>query len=180
MNSPSVSRLSPIEGVRYIKETPHRDDRGIFYECARTEKLGIPPVVQINCSYSVSRVIRGLHMMTKNPQGKLITVTQGRIQDVFLDLRKGSATFGKFDSAILEAGKGESLYLPPGIAHGFAVLSVMATMIYGCTSPYDPEFDSGIRYDDLDLQIPWLVEDPVVSAKDRALPSLNEFLYQMQ
>lgn len=167
-----------LPGVLLIEPVVHHDARGCFYEsyqAGRFAQHGLPTRwAQDNLSRSYAGVLRGLHFQTRGPQGKLITATRGRIYDVAVDVRSGSPTFGEWVSVVLDEAEPRSLYVPPGFAHGFCVLSEIAEVAYKCTTPYDAASDTGVRWDDPDLGIPWPVTDPILSEKDRALPRLAE------
>lgn len=168
-----------IPGVQLLEPHVHRDERGYFAELWRAHqfgpKTGAPGFVQANQSSSQRNVLRGLHLQSPHGQGKLIQVLQGRIFDVAVDVRRGSPTFGQHLSLELDAGELRQLYLPPGIAHGFLVLSERAHIQYLCTEYYRPECEIGLAWDDPDLGIAWPLADaaPVLSEKDRRWPRLN-------
>lgn len=150
------------------------DERGFFFESfnARTfaEVTGVQrEFVQDNHSRSQRGVLRGLHYQVKQPQGKLVRVTQGEVFDVVVDLRRSSATFGSWAGIILSAENKRQLWVPEGFAHGFLVLSESAEFLYKTTDYYAPEHERCIRWDDPDLAIDWpITEAPQLSAKDQA------------
>ena len=160
-----------IPGVIVIEPDVHRDARGFFLETFHAAKYGaagIPEAfVQDNHSSSVRNTLRGLHMQVKNPQGKLVRVIEGEIWDVAVDVRPGSATFGRWVAETLSAENFRQLYIPPGCAHGFCVLSDRAQVQYKCTALYDPKDEIGIAFDDCALGIQWPVDAPVLSDRDR-------------
>jgi len=161
-----------------VRVSAARDARGFFREVYRREEFiahGIPPFVQDNHSHSTRGVLRGLHYQ-KHPraQGKLVMVIQGEILDVAVDIRQGSPTYGRWVAQILSAENGCALYIPPGFAHGFSVLSDSADVLYKVAAEYAPELDRGIRWNDPDLAIDWRVRDPIVSPKDAQLPYLRD------
>jgi dTDP-4-dehydrorhamnose 3,5-epimerase len=169
-----------IEGLLIIEPEVYSDQRGYFFECYHAEKLsqlGISHTfVQDNQSRSVKGVIRGLHFQREPyAQTKLIRVTEGCVYDVAVDIRSGSRTFGKWFGIELSTENHLQLLIPKGFAHGFSVLSPHATILYKCDNYYHPESESGIRYDDPDLQIDWKVDEAsaIVSEKDRDLPYLK-------
>lgn len=169
-----------IEGLILIDVKKFGDERGYFKELYRQSdfiELGIPgEFVQENESYSKKNILRGLHFQTKHPQGKLVRVAVGSVFDVGVDLRKGSATYGKWYGTELSAENGRMLYLPEGFAHGFLVLSEDALFTYKCTDYYHPEFEAGYRYDDPTLGVLWPLEpgvEPLVSSKDAELPAFS-------
>lgn len=169
-----------IEGLILIDVKKFGDERGYFKELYRRSdfiELGIPgKFVQENESYSKKNILRGLHFQTKHSQGKLVRVAVGSVYDVGVDLRKGSATYGKWYGTELSAENGRMLYLPEGFAHGFLVLSKEALFTYKCTDYYHPEFEAGYRYDDPTLGVLWPLEpgvEPLVSSKDAELPAFS-------
>lgn len=174
---------SRLSGVVLIEPDVFRDARGFFLETYHQKKYaagGIPDAfVQDNHSRSVKGTLRGLHLQTRKPQGKLIRVLQGEIYDVAVDLRRGSPTFKTWDAFTLSADNFRQLYVPPGFAHGFAVLSDIAEVEYKCTDFYDPGGELGVRWNDSELAIPWPLEKPVLSAKDAALPLLRDALERL-
>jgi len=119
-------------------------------------------------------VLRGLHYQLPNPQGKLVSVLEGEVFDVAVDIRRGSPTFGKWAAVVLSADNQRQFWIPPGFAHGFAVTSEHALFHYFCSAPYDAAADKGIRWDDPAVAIDWPVAAPELSAKDRAAPLLGE------
>ena len=155
------------------------DDRGVFAETYKHSEFvaaGVDqPFVQDNLSRSRQGVVRGLHyQLPPHAQGKLILCTKGSIFDVAVDIRKTSPTFGQHVHAVLSRNNGQMLWVPPGFAHGFAVISDFAEIYYKCTVEYRPEADKGITWNDPTLKIAWPIADPLVSPKDRALPCLKD------
>lgn len=173
-----VSSSSVFSEVIIIEPAVYRDERGFFmetYQAQRYSEQGIPVFVQDNLSYSRQRgVLRGLHYQLRQPQGKLISVVQGEIFDVAVDLRRGSPTFGKWVGVVLSETNRRQLYIPEGFAHGFCVTSQQALVSYKCTDFFKREDERGIRWDDPKLRIRWPVSKPVVSDKDRELPVLDQ------
>ena len=169
-----------IPGLIEIHPKLWGDSRGFFLETFQQEvyaDIGIvSPFVQDNLSRSSYGVVRGLHYQVKNPQGKLVTCLNGRVLDVAVDLRVESETRGQYYATVLDSERRNQLWIPPGFAHGFSVLSEEADFFYKCTNYYDPQDEAGIRWDDPDLKIDWHVDNPIVSAKDQCLPSLREVL----
>jgi dTDP-4-dehydrorhamnose 3,5-epimerase len=177
-----IHRVTDIEGVRVLEFDQHVDARGTFEEAFNSRPfgaIGLPTDwAQDNMSISFGKVIRGLHVQRKNPQGKLVRCFAGSIYDVGVDVRKGSKTFGRVFGMHLGWDKPYGLWLPPGVAHGFCVTAQSAMVYYKCSSHYDPETDGGIAWNDpeLDIQWPMLVgTQPIVSPKDQALPRLADF-----
>jgi len=146
------------------------DSRGYFFECwnqARYVDVGLPPeFVQDNVSKSNRGVLRGLHFQHPKAQGKLVTVLDGEVFDVAVDIRVGSPRFGKTTILTLTGENKRQIFIPPGFAHGFCVLSESAVFMYKCTEYYAPESERGILWNDPDLAIPWPIEQPTLSAKD--------------
>ena len=151
--------LTPIEGVMIVKPVIYKDDRGFFTETYSKKKyysVGIEEeFVQDNHSQSQKNTLRGLHYQSKKPQGKLVRVVRGEVMDVALDIRKGSKTFGKHVSVLLNDKNFYQLYMPPGIAHGFYVISETVDFEYKCTDFYSPENEKGVLWNDSELDIKW-------------------------
>jgi dTDP-4-dehydrorhamnose 3,5-epimerase len=172
-----VTELS-LPGVLLVETRLFADDRGHFLEIhqkARYAAQGMAPeFVQDNLSFSRQGVVRGLHYQLKRPQGKLVMAVHGEVYDVVLDIRRGSPTFGSWVSTVLTGESGRQLYVPPGFAHGFCVVSDTATFLYKVTDYYAPGDEYGIRWDDPALGIPWPAAAPILSAKDRSYPGLRE------
>lgn len=162
-----------LSGLFHIYPQVYRDERGYFLEVFEKRRyqtlLGITDeFVQDNRSYSAAGVIRGLHFQQHYPQGKLIRVVSGAVFDVAVDLRADSATFGQWESVVLSADDQAQLWIPPGFAHGFAVLSPQGAEVeYKCTGYYHAGDERCLRWDDPALQIPWPVETPILSEKDQ-------------
>ena len=167
-----------LPGVIVIEPDIHRDGRGYFLETYHAEKYleaGITgPFVQDNHSRSVAGTLRGLHLQLRRPQGKLIHVVEGEIYDVAVDVRRGSPGFGRWVGVTLSAENFKQCYIPPGFAHGFCVVSAIAQVEYKCTDLYDEESEIGIAWNDPALGIPWPVERPALSPRDRRHPTLAE------
>ena len=169
-----------IPGLIEIHPKLCGDSRGFFLETFQQEvyaDIGIvSPFVQDNLSRSSHGVVRGLHFQVKNPQGKLVTCLNGRVLDVAVDLRVESETRGQYYATVLDSERRNQLWIPPGFAHGFSVLSETADFFYKCTDYYDPDDEAGIHWNDQDLNIDWQVKNPIISLKDQRLPSLREVL----
>ncbi len=167
-----------LPDVLLIELEAFRDARGVFYELHRAPRYheaGISEAfVQDNFSRSVRGVLRGLHYQLERPQGKLVTVLTGRVYDVAVDIRRGSSTFGRWVACELSGDHPQQLYIPPGFAHGFCVLSESADFLYKCTDVYSPAGERGILWNDPALAIPWPVTDPLLSPKDRAFRTLKD------
>lgn len=179
-------RFQPLEleGVILVEPDVWRDARGFFLETYHQEKYragGIAePFVQDNHSYSEGPILRGLHAQLRRPQGKLVRVVQGKIFDVAVDIRPDSPTFGRWVSAELSDENFHQLYIPPGYAHGFCVLSATAHVQYKCTALYDREDEIGIVWDDPDIGIEWPLRDPILNDKDRNAPRLVDLLQKLR
>lgn len=164
-----------IPDVVVVEPQVFGDHRGFFMETwhrARFAAGGIDTdFVQDNHSRSGAGILRGLHYQLRRPQGKLVRVVQGEVADVAVDLRRSSPTFGRHVVVRLDAAAHRELWIPPGFAHGFCVLSEAAELVYKCTELYDPADERTIRWDDADLAIAWPLPPgatPVLSAKDAA------------
>jgi dTDP-4-dehydrorhamnose 3,5-epimerase len=167
-----------LPGVLVIEPRVFTDERGFFLEqfnAARYEQHGVPSqFAQDNLSHSVRGTLRGLHFQHPNAQGKLVQVIHGSVLDVIVDVRRGSPTFGKWIGVELDGRSPKQVWIPPGYAHGFCVTSETAHFWYKCTTPYAPDCERTIRWDDPQLAIAWPVEQPIVSKKDAAAPTLAE------
>ena len=157
-----------------IQNKKYKDSRGFFMEILKNKDLkkNFPFVV---CSYSKKNVIRGLHIQTKNPQGKYISVLKGKIVDIVIDLRKSSKTFGKTFKIILSDKNCKSLFIPPGFAHGFCGLDRDNYIVYNCTKYRHAKSEIGINYKDKDLKIKWPIKKPIISKKDKNNLSFIDF-----
>ena len=167
-----------LPGVVLIEPVVYRDQRGFFletYHAGKYHAAGVEGVfVQDNHSHSVRGTVRGLHAQLRHPQGKLVRVLRGEIFDVAVDIRRGSPTFRRWVGAKLSAESFLQIYVPPGFAHGFCVLSETAEIEYKCTELYDPTDEFGILWNDPELGIAWPVREPVLSERDRTAPRLAE------
>lgn len=168
-----------IPGLMLIKPQLFGDERGFFLELYRHSEFVLSGIkehlVQDNYSKSVKGVLRGLHYQKKpKAQGKLVTCIKGRIYDVAVDIRKGSRQFGKWVGVELSEENKQLLYVPPGFAHGFQVISETAEVMYKCTDEYSPNDDRGIIWNDTDIKIAWPLQDPILSAKDKIHPRLRD------
>ncbi len=170
-----------IEGLVVLEPRVFKDPRGYFFESFHKKELSLHGIdydfIQDNQSRSSHGVIRGLHYQ-KEPyaQAKLVRVTEGAIFDVAVDIRPDSPTYGKWFGIELRADNFLQLMIPAGFAHGLSVLSDRASVLYKCDQYYNPESESGIRFDDPDLQIDWKIDpgNAVISEKDRILPFFNQ------
>lgn len=155
-----------------------QDPRGFFmetYKLSDFKEQGIPEFVQDNHSYSKKGVLRGLHyQLPPKAQGKLVRCVKGKILDVAVDIRRSSKTFKKWVAVELSEENNYMLYIPPGFAHGFLVLSEEAHVIYKVTEEYSPQHDRGIIWNDEEIGINWPIDNPILSPKDANLPPLRE------
>ncbi|HEX7340768.1 MAG TPA: dTDP-4-dehydrorhamnose 3,5-epimerase [Rhodanobacteraceae bacterium] len=167
-----------LPGACILEPRVFGDERGSFYEsynAARFAESGIDArFVQANVSRSVKGVLRGLHYQWPNPQGKLVSVLDGEVYDVAVDIRRGSPTFGRWAAAVLSADNHRHFWIPEGFAHGFCVLSDHATFTYQCTALYDPAADAGVRWNDGDIGVDWPISAPQLSDKDAKAPCLTD------
>lgn len=166
---------TPIPDVLIIEPKVFGDARGFFYESFNAKRFaevtGVTlPFVQDNHSRSARHVLRGLHYQIQQPQGKLVRATVGEVLDVVVDIRKSSPTFGKSEAVVLSADNKRMLWVPPGFAHGFVVLSETAEFLYKTTDYYAPEFERSILWNDPALGIDWRLNGatPLLAAKDQA------------
>jgi dTDP-4-dehydrorhamnose 3,5-epimerase len=173
-------RFTPLALPEVVLVEPdvHRDARGFFVETYHLEKYragGIAgPFVQDNHSRSVQGTLRGLHAQHRRPQGKLVRAVDGEMFDVAVDIRRGSPTFGRWVGVRLSGENFQQLYVPPGFAHGFCVLSEVVHVEYKCTDFYDAADEIGLAWNDPDVGIEWPIRDPIISDKDRRLPRLRD------
>jgi dTDP-4-dehydrorhamnose 3,5-epimerase len=172
-----------LPGVLVVEPTVHRDSRGFFLESyheRRYREAGIPgPFVQDNHSRSTGRTLRGLHAQLRQPQGKLVRVIEGEIWDVAVDIRPDSPTYRRWVGVVLSADNYRQIWIPPGLAHGFCVLSEVAQVEYKVTAPWDRADEVTIAWDDPELAIAWPVDEPLLSDKDRGAPRLAELEPQL-
>ncbi len=165
-------------GLLLIEPRRFRDGRGFFmetFQLPRYRALGIDDeFVQDNHSRSARGVLRGLHFQIRHPQAQIVTVMRGRIFDVAVDLRRSSATFGRWFGAELSDEGSCQLYMAPGFAHGFCVLSDFADLHYKVSRLYDHADEGGLVWNDPDIDIRWPIEAPVVSQRDSSYPRLYE------
>lgn len=161
-----------VEGVLIIEPKVFGDERGFFLETFQAKRYqqeaGIElPFVQDNHSRSTKGVLRGLHFQKTKPQGKLVRVVSGEVFDVAVDIRPDSKTYGKWAGTLLSAENKHQFWVPPGLAHGFVVLSDTADFEYKCTDYYDPADEGCLIWNDPDLAIEWPITEPILSEKDK-------------
>lgn len=174
------TKKTTLEGVLEIYPKVFDDQRGYFFESYREDWLQSEGIqekwVQDNQSFSQKGTVRGLHFQRgAHAQAKLVRVIQGKVLDVVVDLRKGSKTFGKSFSTVLDTERHNLLYVPVGFAHGFSVLED-AIFVYKCSNYYNKQSEGGILWNDTDLNIDWKVGQPIISEKDEVWPTLKEFI----
>jgi dTDP-4-dehydrorhamnose 3,5-epimerase len=173
-----IARPTRLAGVIVIEPKAFGDRRGYFLETWSQQRYagaGVPErFVQDNLSRSTRGTIRGLHLQHPFGQGKLVTAVCGEVFDVAVDVRVGSPTFGEWVAETLSEENHRQIYIPPGFAHGFCVLSEFALFAYKCTETYHPEAELGVAWNDPDLAIAWPTDDVLVSARDREHPRLGE------
>ena len=169
-----------LPGVIVIEPDVHRDARGFFLETYHEERYregGIPlRFVQDNHSHSVRGTLRGLHTQVRRPQGKLVRAVDGEMFDVAVDVRRGSPHFGRWTGVRLSGENFKQIYIPPGFAHGFCVLSEEVNVEYKCTDFYVREDEISVAWNDPAIGIAWPLSDPRVSDKDRTAPRLADLL----
>jgi dTDP-4-dehydrorhamnose 3,5-epimerase len=170
-----------LPGVIRIEPRVFTDERGFFMETWQSRRFAESGIdvefVQDNFSQSTKGTLRGLHYQIQQPQGKLVRVVSGAVFDVAVDLRKSSASYGQWVGEVLSDENRHQLWVPPGFAHGFLVLSDTAEFEYKCSDFYAPEFERSIRWDDPDIGIEWPLQpgnEPVLSAKDAEAPFLAD------
>lgn len=167
-----------LDGVLILEPRVFEDERGRFQETWNAERyaeLGVSgPFVQDNVSVSKKGVLRGLHFQNPNPQGKLVSVLQGAVYDVAVDVRQGSPTFAEWVGAELSAENGRQMWIPEGFAHGFQALTNETVFSYKCTNLYSPPDEHSLRWSDPALSIEWPLPEPLTAPKDAAAPLLVE------
>jgi dTDP-4-dehydrorhamnose 3,5-epimerase len=172
---------TPLAGVLLVEPTVHRDERGHLvetYQRAAFAAAGIDvEFVQDNQARSRRGTLRGLHFQRRHPQAKLIRASRGSVFDVVVDLRRSSATFGRWHAAVLDDRAHRALFVPAGFAHGYLALEEPSDVAYKISERHRPDDEGGVAWDDPDLAIAWPLEDlgsPLVSDKDRRLPRLRD------
>lgn len=167
-----------LPGCVVVEPRVFGDDRGYFFESFNHDKLAAhglkPTFVQGNVSSSSRGVLRGLHYQWPRPQGKYVSVVEGEVWDVAVDIRRGSPHFGRWTGVVLSAENRRHMWIPEGFAHGFVTLSERAIFTYLCTDTYDASADAAIRWDDPQLAIDWPVSAPSLSDKDARAPLLDQ------
>ena len=167
-------KKTKFKDLLVINKSSHNDNRGFFKEIINEKDLKKKFIFDY-ISLSKKNVLRGLHIQTTHPQGKLISVFQGKIFDVALDLRKSSKTHGQYFTTILSDKNNQSIYIPAGFAHGFCVLEDKTLMHYKCTTYRDADSEKGILWNDASLNIKWPTKKPLLSIKDKKNLTFTEF-----
>jgi len=173
-------RVEPtaLPGLKLIEPHCFADERGFFLESFHAKRYGESGIsdsfVQDNLSRSVQGVLRGLHFQVTKPQAQIVTVIRGRVFDVTVDLRPGSSTFGRWYGVELSDEGPRQIYMAPGFAHGFCVLSESVDLHYKVSRFYDQHDEGGLIWNDQDIGIVWPIKDPIISKRDRAYPRLRE------
>lgn len=169
---------TPIVDVKLVEPKCFGDARGFFLETFSAQRYPDAGInvsfVQDNHSRSTKGVLRGLHYQLTHPQGKLVSVTRGEVLDVAVDIRVGSPTFGQWYGAVLNDENHRQMYIPPGLAHGFVVLSDTVDFVYKCTDYYHPEDEKGLLWNDPAIGIDWQIDQPLLSDKDLNNKTLAE------
>ena len=179
--------FTPTSIPDVIEVTPdvHGDDRGFFVEVFKRSEFAANGITvewsQFNHSKSAKNVLRGLHyQLAPHSQAKLVTALSGEVFDVAVDSRTSSSHFGKWTGVTLSAKQHNAIFVPQGFAHGFAVLSDEAEILYYCDNEYDSEAERGIIWNDSDIGIEWPISDPALSEKDQEYPSFKEAEYNFE
>lgn len=173
-----IIKSTPLNGLLVITPKCFQDDRGFFletYQLARYHEAGIVDTfVQDNQSRSKKGVLRGMHFQVNRPQAQIVTVMRGCVFDVGVDLRPASPTFGRWFGVELHDAGPRQIYMAPGFAHGFCVLSDWADLHYKVSRNYDAHDEGGLPWNDIDVGIEWPIDNPAVTARDASYPKLKE------
>jgi dTDP-4-dehydrorhamnose 3,5-epimerase len=169
---------TPLDGVLIVEPAVHGDDRGCFFELFQAERYAAHGIAdrfeQDNVSVSSEGVVRGLHFQNPNPQAKLVTVLRGETFSVAVDLRRKSATFGRWTSVRLSAAHPRQLYLPVGFAHGFAALAPETVLFYKCAGRWSAEDEHRLLWNDPDIAVEWPCASPILAPRDAAGTRLRD------
>ena len=169
-----------LPGVLIFEPKAFGDSRGFFletFQLERYQEAGLTlPFVQDNHSRSTKGVLRGLHFQINHPQGKLVSCSRGAVYDVAVDINPDSPTCGQYVGVELNDENHRQLWVPPGYAHGFCVLSEIADFQYKCTDFYHPNDEGGVMWNDPEIGIEWPIDEPLLSDKDKLHPSLKELI----
>ena len=175
-----IIKTTSLLGLLVIEPKCFQDERGFFLETYQSERYHeagiIDAFVQDNQSRSRKGVLRGMHFQVNRPQAQIVTVMRGRIFDVGVDLRAGSPTFGRWYGVELHDEGQRQIYMAPGFAHGFCVLSDWADLHYKVSRNYDANDEGGLHWNDVDVGIEWPIDNPAVTARDESYPKLKELL----
>ena len=176
---PVITERTKLSDVVVITPRVFSDDRGYFFESFNNSEFNAAvnlstEFVQDNHSFSKKHILRGLHYQIKQPQGKLVRVIQGEVFDVAVDIRRSSPTFGKWVGEIISAENKKQLWVPPGFAHGFVVLSDTAEFLYKTTDYYNPQYERSIIWNDATINISWPISEPVLNQKDATAKTLYD------
>jgi dTDP-4-dehydrorhamnose 3,5-epimerase len=173
-----IINTTPLKGLLVIEPKCYQDERGFFLETYQTERYQeagiLDAFIQDNQSRSSHGVLRGMHFQVKHPQAQIVTVMRGRIFDVGVDLRPASSTFGKWYGVELGDSGPRQIYMAPGFAHGFCVLSEWADLHYKVSRKYDAKDEGGLHWNDKEIGIAWPTVDPVVTLRDASYQKLKE------
>jgi dTDP-4-dehydrorhamnose 3,5-epimerase len=169
---------TPLNGLMVIEPKCFQDERGFFletYQSKRYKEAGIADVfTQDNQSRSIKGVLRGMHFQVRRPQAQIVTVIRGHVFDVGVDLRSNSPTFGKWFGVELHDSGPRQVYMAPGFAHGFCVLSDWADLHYKVSCNYDFTDEGGLLWNDLDVGIVWPIDNPIITSRDNSYPMLKD------
>ena len=175
-----IFRTTPLDGLIIIEPKCYKDERGFFletYQADRYKEAGIADTfVQDNQSRSVKGVLRGMHFQVKHPQAQIVTVLRGKIFDVGVDLRPKSPTFGRWFGVELHEDGPRQIYMAPGFAHGFCVLSDWADLHYKVSCNYNSSDEGGLYWNDVDIGIRWPVNNPIITTRDASYSKLKELM----
>ncbi len=169
-------KKNKFKGIKIIHSPIHKDRRGSFREIFKKKFFLNEKFIFTCVSSSKKNVLRGLHLQTKNSQGKYLTVLKGEISDFTVDLRKNSKTFGKYFEINLSDKNGVSIYIPPGFAHGFVGLKKENIISYHCTNYRSKDHEVGIIWNDKDINIKWPIKKPILSQKDKMNISFKDYI----
>ena len=173
-----IIKAAPLSGLMVIEPKLFQDERGFFEETFQSERYKEAGILDLftqdNQSRSMKGVLRGMHFQVKRPQAQIVTVIRGHIFDVGVDLRENSPTFGKWFGVELCDSGPRQIYMAPGFAHGFCVLSDWADLHYKVSRNYDPSDEGGLKWNDLDVGVEWPIDSPIVNIRDNAYPTLKE------
>ena len=178
VNNVSDSLECP-SGILLRKQEFHLDNRGYFYELHKKSRfitLGIKTsFVQTAVSYSKKNIIRGIHHRFEDEQEQLMTVVQGKVLDILVDLRKDNENFGAYYRYTLSSSENNQVFIPKGFGHGFRCLSDDCTLLYMSSREYNPKYEGGFRWDDKTISIDWGIKSPIIGERDANLPTFSDY-----